>query len=258
MIRFGTVLLTIAITAFSAVGQTPPPASPETLESNKALAGFLKDLLLKNMPDPLVRNQRNWDQQKEVLVGLKWHRLKPEAQKSFRNNGLWHRLTVQALEPSKSLQVGITDVKTPQTGLTNFVALVGLDVRATAEQQLWKSGVRLYSGETRARAHVAVRLQCELMNKLERKPGQLIPDALVRVRVTKAELFYQDLVVEHTAGLDGEQARKVGDLAQNLIKMFKPDLERDLVTKANAAIVKAGDTKEVRIEFEKMLGLLKP
>ncbi len=38
------------------------------------------------------------------------------------------------------------------------------------------------------------------------------------------------------------------------MKKFKPDLERDLLAKANAAIVKAADTKEVRVSLG---GLLK-
>lgn len=240
----------------SAVAQTPP--IPETAEANQALAGFLREQLLKNMPDPLFRNNRDWEHQKEVIVGLKFNRLKPEAQRAPRNNGLWHRLTLQPIDVAKSLKVGIAEVKSPVAGRTTFVAMIGLDVRATAEQQLWKSGVRLYGGETRARAKAAVCLECELTNRLDRPPGQLIPDALVRLKVTKAEVFYQDLVVEHTAGLDGDQAKRVGNIAQNLLKLFKPDLEREALERANAAIVKAGDTKEIRIEFQKLLGLVKP
>jgi len=34
----------------------------------------------------------------------------------------------------------------------------------------------------------------------------------------------------------------------------KPNLESDLLAKANAAIVKAADTKEVKVELGKLLG----
>ena len=85
------------------------------------------------------------------------------------------------------------------------------------------------------------------------RPGSLLPDAVIRVRVTEAELHYTDLVCEHTAGLDGDAAKKVGEAVLKFLKQAKPSLERDLLAKANAAIVKAADTREVRIELDKLL-----
>ena len=38
------------------------------------------------------------------------------------------------------------------------------------------------------------------------------------------------------------------------VRTFRPSLERDLLNKANAAIVKAGDTKEVRVSLLSLLG----
>lgn len=267
-----TKLLTLAallIGGFSCGATTLPRAEPkpqqprkpdgdELGDTNSALAKLLREQLLKKLPQPLHQSSRNWDHQKEVVSGLKWNKLKPTMHKSLKNDGLWHRLTLEAIEPDKTLGVGLLDVKTPENGRTTFVAMIGLDARATAEQQFWKLGVRLYGGETKARFRAAARLDCELTSRLERSPGQLVPDAVVRVKVTKTQVFYDNLVVEKTAGLEGDEARRVGELAYNLLKLFKPELEARLLEKANAAILQGGDTKEIRVEFQKLLGLVKP
>ena len=44
-----------------------------------------------------------------------------------------------------------------------------------------------------------------------------------------------------------------GELVLETVKQARPDLERDLLNKANAAIVKAADTKEVRVSLDALL-----
>lgn len=240
---------------FAAFHSTASAADPATTEPT--LSASLRTLLLQNLPEPLHTTEHDWDHQKDVLIGLKWHktgliRLKPEAMKAIRNDGHWQKITVTAIDPKQSLALAVADVKSPEPGRTTFVAYAGLDVKLVYEQQLWKSGKRLYGGETRAHCRLAVKLNCELTSRFERSPGSILPAAVVRVRVTLAELNYADLAVDHTAGLDGNAAKALGETAIKFIKAIKPHLEADLLAKANAAVVKAADTKEVRIAFDSL------
>ena len=73
------------------------------------------------------------------------------------------------------------------------------------------------------------------------------------MKVNEAQLFYENLVIEHTAGLGGDAAKILGELAVDTVKKARPELERDLLNKANAAIVKAADTKEVRVSLDSLL-----
>jgi hypothetical protein len=233
-------LLTLLVAAPAAA---QPPADQTT-----ALSALLRDLLLTNLPTPLVESKRNWGQQKPAPGKVLRRR---EGQPL--NEGHWQATRVQAVDPAKSLVLAIGDLAHPEPGKSTFNAYLGLDVRLTVENQLWKRGVRLYGGETRARCRAALKLACEVTDKLETKPESLLPDLVFRVRVTNAELNYTDLVCEHTAGLDGPAAAKLGELMHDLIKQAKPNLERDLLAKANAAVVKAADTKEVRVAFDRVL-----
>ncbi len=249
------LLLTAALlltAGLASAADSPPPAD------TRLLARTLRDLLLHNLPDPLVTSEPGWGRQKEALVGMKWHRegrlrLRAEPQKAMRNDGHWQRVTVRGIDPDRTLALAVGEVKYPEPGKATFEAVLGLDVRLTYEQQWWKSGARLYAGETRARGRATLKLRCELTSRLEARPGSLLPDAVFRVRVTQADLNYSDLVCEHTLGMDGQAAEKLGEAVHKIVKKVKPSLERDLLAKANAAVVKAADTKEVRVEFGRLL-----
>jgi hypothetical protein len=248
MIRLAIGAVTLALIYSSGVSAAPPEPSEE-----ERLVVLLRGLLLANLPTPLVEAPRNWGHQREVLVGLKWHGPRPEPQKSFRNDGHWQRVRLEAVNPATTLALGVNKLVNLEPGKVTFDALIGLDTRLTYEQQVWKSGVRLYSGETRARCRAALRLSCEVTNRLEKRPGTLLPDVVFRVRVTEAEVFYTDLVCEHTLGMGGDAAKVIGQAVHDVLNAVKPSVERDLLAKANAAIVKAADTKDVRVEFDRLL-----
>lgn len=235
------------------VARAAAPDRPDPAEV-RALEATLRDLLVKNVPDPLVRSAQGWGRQEWGRVGVNFERdglrLRSEPVMGARNDGHWRRVSVRVPDPA-TLAVGITEAAYPEPGKTTFTAMIGADCAIRFEQQLWRHGRRLYSGETRGRCRAAVLLKCEATSRTEAKPGGLlpIPDVVFRVRVTDAQLFYQDLVIDHTAGVGGDAARLLGETVVDVAKAVKPDLERDLLAKANAAIVKAADTKEVRVSL---------
>jgi hypothetical protein len=98
---------------------------------------------------------------------------------------------------------------------------------------------------------VRLTLRCEATGRLETK--DFLPEAVVRLRVVGSELGYDNFVVEHIAGLGGEAAKLLGEAAHSSLQQWRPSLERNLLARANAAIVKAGDTKEVRVGLASLL-----
>jgi hypothetical protein len=220
-----------------------PEATRVPTSDLRALEASLRTLLLKNLPDPLVKSEQKWGQQKPALV----------RKNEMRNDGTWRRFTVKAANPWQTLGLGLEDAVVPEPGKAAFTAKIGIDCDLTFEQQIWKNGMRLYSGETRGRCRAAVLLKCEATSRTETKPGSFVPDLVFRVKVTEAQLFYEDLVIEHTAGVGGDAAKILGDAVLDAVKQAKPKLEHDLLNKANAAIVKAADTKDVRLSFDSFL-----
>jgi len=69
----------------------------------------------------------------------------------------------------------------------------------------------------------------------------------------RADIPVTGLEVDHILGIGGDGARILGDALIEFVKDIKPELERDLLEKGTRAIVKAGDTKEIRISLEKLI-----
>ncbi len=220
------------------------------------LAKILRTLTLAYFPTPLLEKTDHWGHTKEVVVGIDWVgsgiRRKPQVRKAPRNDGVWRRLEVFADRPEQNLVLAVHGVEVPQAGKLRFETFVGLPVLLRYYQQNWRSGIRTLSTETRARCWVALKLQCEATTNLVPTKG-LFPDLSFRLKVMTAELFYDRLVVEHTLGLGGDAARLIGDTVLDLLRQWKPSLERELLAKANAAIVKAGDTQEVRLSLTRLI-----
>jgi len=155
---------------------------------------------------------------------------------------------ISARNLKDTLVVDLRDLVQPGGGVTTFRLFVSFDAVVQYDRQTWRLGARTYSGSTRARCRVRLTLDCEALTKFE-KGKKILPDAVFRLRVVKSDLAYDNLVVEHTAGVGGEAAKVLGDAVIGGMRQWKPSLERNLRDRANAAIVKAADTKEVRVNL---------
>jgi hypothetical protein len=228
----------------------PQPGTPAADDLTK----LLRDLMLRHMPDPLYTKQINWGHQSLVTNGITWRGpFRPVAQKAMRNDGLWQELVVTAVAPHQTLELQLRDLKAPEPTKLFFVLFGRMEVRVQHRRQRWESGVRLASTETRARARVSVGLACEVTARLEANRQAILPDAVLTLRALAAQLHYDRLVVEHTAGVGGDAARILGEALHNTLNTFRPQLEADLLKQGNAAILKALEHREVRISLGKLL-----
>jgi hypothetical protein len=245
------VLIAVTFVSFAASAAADPPTSrPAEPPSAEELASIMKALLTPALPDPLVEQSSNWGHQSAVMNGVTWEKdgilRKPHKQKKLKNDGTWRRIKVEAVDQDKNLNLVVRNVQQLEKGRLTFDLVLTLQTRIYFEQQIWKSGVRLYSGSTRARCRPILSLKCESASRTVKTDGAL-PDVVFRLRVLDAKLTYDQFKVEHTAGVGGELAEVLGDAIHDMVKQLKPSLERDMLEKANRAIVKAGDTKEVKL-----------
>jgi hypothetical protein len=226
-------------------------------KSSDALAGSLRGFLVRGLPATLYEDNRHWNQQAEVAHGVRWKgkglHVHPEVTHALKNHGRWWRAKVTAPNLADSLVLDLRDFQQPEPGRLTFAAFLAFDVDLEYERQTWDSGRRLYAGSVRARARLKAALQCEAITRIETE-GKLLPEAVFRLRVTEANCSYDHFVVEHVAGVGGEAAKLLGRTAQSTLRHLHPSLERDLMARANAALVKAGDTKEVRVSLLNLLG----
>ena len=95
-------------------------------------------------------------------------------------------------------------------------------------------------------------LDCTAASRIE--APNLLPELVFELKVEKADLGYENLKSEHIAGIGGDAAQVIGETAHSLLNQWRPSIEhRDLLAKANAAIAKAGEQKEVRLSLSKLV-----
>lgn len=224
----------------------PASAGPTTLpsrttpEQTATLARHLRSFVLDFLPDPLFEDGKKWGMQKLGPSG------------KAKNHGRWLKYRITGRDLAQTLQIQVVDLGRA-TGSARFRILIDFAANAFLERQTWKLGLRLYSGSTRARFHVHLLLDCELTSRVESGKGWL-PDIVFSIKITNSQFRHDKVVVEHTAGVGGDAARLLGDLLIETVKTVKPNLERDLAAKVNAAILKAGNNKEVRLRFDELFG----
>lgn len=234
----------------------PAPAQLPLLpgSTKDQLSGDLRGLLLKNLPSPLYEAAPNWGHQSEskrLEFRGKLRNLRLEMMQEPRNDGVWRKIKVEAIHPADTLVFDLRHLVKADGGRLAFQLFVAMDVSFEIRQQRWLSGIKLLDTEVRGRTRVRITLDCEAASRLD--TANLLPDLVIQLKVVHANLEYENLKIEHIAGVGGEAAEIIGEVGQTLIKQWKPSIERDLLAKANAAIVKAGEQKEVRVSLSKLL-----
>lgn len=258
-----------AFIAFSSLmnvlGAAPPSKSePGTAllqglaaDSTRGVAEALRGQILVHLPDPLFEGSHNWGHTVQAVNGVKWKgkgvHVHAEKMKAPKNHGTWRKVELHAVNPNTSLRVDVREIRVLEAGRVAFRVFLSLDARAAVDQENWQSGVRLYSASARVRFRIHAVLDGEVAFRLE--PGvALLPDAIVRFGVRGASVGYDNLVVEHLAGIGGEGARVLGEAIHRGLNRWHPSLERHLLERTEQAILKAGQAREVRVGLAELVG----
>jgi hypothetical protein len=243
MPRFNLTFVAIFVLTSRAPALVLAPTHPN-------LAASLRAFLLPHIPNPLYEKRDNWNHTIEAVSRIGWQgqglETRPKIVKSQKNHGVWKHVVITSPNVVQSLQLSINNVQQPEPGRTTFDVVLLLPADVEYEQQNWERGIKLFSGKVKARLRVSLNLTCELATRLE--PGKLVlPDMVLRLRVLRAATAYDQLVVEHLPGFGGQTAKILGEIVVESIKKWHPSVERNLLDRLNVAIVKAGDSKDIRI-----------
>ncbi|MBM4070152.1 MAG: hypothetical protein FJ271_14545 [Planctomycetes bacterium] len=234
-----------------------PKSAPLSESAVKDMAGVLRKMIIQAMPPVLYEGQENWGRHSNTLDGITWRGkgggIRAEIRRKPKNDGTWRKVRVTPRDLERTLAFDIRNWQNASAERITFNAILAFDAGVRFDQQIWESGVRLYAGFTRARFRVKLNLNCELLTRVETKKNSILPDFVFRLRVVKSDMKYDDLVVEHVGGIGGTAAKLLGEAMHKAVTRLRPDLERDMLAKANAAIVKAADTREVRLSLGGLL-----
>jgi hypothetical protein len=261
--RVALACLLLAVAPGLASAQPKPRPRPDLTDllplldakSPEALAGVLRGAMLKYLPDPIYEASPGWGEKRTVNALHFKHTgsvPRPTMEKAQRNHGVWRKIRLSARDLPNTLILDVRNVQFPDPSRMTFEVFLSFDAYADFEQQNWERGVRVWSGSVRARFRLKLQMACEATTKLDPSKNVLVPDAVFRVRATSAKVTYDNLVFEHVPGLGGSAAKLVGNTFHSALTQWRPSMERSLLAKADAAILRAADSREVRISLARM------
>ena len=146
MIRFAILASSVVIAGVAAQSPLIPGSTKDQL------AGDLRGLMLKNLPNPLYEAAPNWGHQSEarrLRLRGKSRDLDVEMNHEPRNDGVWRRIRVEAVNPADSLVFDIRNLNTTGDGRVAFQLFVAMDIKFQIVQQRWISGLKLLDAEAR-------------------------------------------------------------------------------------------------------------
>jgi hypothetical protein len=256
-------LLFIALACPTVLGAGRPLAKPGVAAlatpaaDTEPFSAALRGLLLRFLPATLYEASPNWGKMKRVVNGVKWTgkriNLKPELQYKEKNDGTWRKIRVAGDNLPQTLVLRVYNIRPVDAERFQFDLFLSVPVKVYFQQQMWESGLRLYDGTARARLRLNFWLTCEAGTRLDRE-DKLVPDLVVTLKVVKATFRWSEFHMEHAAGLGGDAAALIGDLVEKYITDWRPSLEREFIAKAEAAVLKAGQARELRLALGKWLG----
>src|SRR5262249_53081093 len=186
---------------------TPNPVALLSPSTPDTMAGALRGYLVHNLPPTLYEASPGWGQTAPAPNGLRWTGkvlpLRPHVQYADKNDGDWRKVRVTGQNAADTLVLDIRNVQQPELSRVSFDVLLSIDCQVDYEHQKWESGIRLYSGSAKAKLRVKALLTCEATMRMDQSKA-VLPDAVFRLRVTKAAVNYDNLSVEHIAGVGGE------------------------------------------------------
>src|SRR5215213_1855951 len=124
-----TLALTAALAAQPAAPAAAPPPVRATPEEAAALAAQLRALVLQVLPDPLLLDEKKWNQQKKGPRG------------KLKNDGRWVKVRIAARNPQTALQLTVTDMVKEKARKT-FTINVAFDAEVLLDRQTWAMGAR--------------------------------------------------------------------------------------------------------------------
>src|SRR5207244_3059529 len=91
----------VAVLAWAAAAPGQVPVLSGSAQNE--LAGDLRGLLLKNLPDPLYEANRDWGRQAEARRLLLRGKARGDGTREMKNDGLWQEIRVDAVNPNETL-----------------------------------------------------------------------------------------------------------------------------------------------------------
>jgi hypothetical protein len=224
----------------------PSPPELAALQSSAVWSDILTAIAREALPDKF-EDRSHWGKTKEIFAGVdvepNGNRLLPRISKREIEvrHGFWRKHRVDLINPERTFQIAIDNIRPGAAGVTEFDAKVTLRARITANVEHWVRGVKGFNMEIVSDATVVMHAACCLACRSERPAGSALPELVLEPDVQAIKLRLADLHVEKFGELRGDLAEELGNGSRGFVEDLLQRREDELVAKARREIDKRRD-----------------
>lgn len=226
-----------------------PGAAPQAAQeqpmvdaAKTTLANTFASLIEQAVPLDYEK-RKDWGRTKNITVGVRNDGWKLYRRKKAVNHGVWKHYRVRLLDPEKSLNVQIENLRAIDGGRVGFTLILSARLDTWARAKVYQYGIHLIALEFVGDADFRLALDCEVGVKLHTKADA--PGVAIDPKVVDARLTLSNLNVRRISNADGPIVR---ELSSGLRRVIEHELKGPkLVAKLNRAIDKRRDRLELGV-----------
>ena len=215
-------------------------SSPQLKASQIALANSFAQLLEEAIPREYEK-RKDWGQTKNLTIGLRNDGWKIYRRKKPVNHGVWKHYTLRLVEPEKTLDVQIENLRAVEGGRVGFTLKLAAKLDLWARVKVYQYGVHLIALETVGDATIDLSIDCEIGVRLQTADGT--PGVAIDPLVTASTIDITDFHLQRISNAKGPIVREIGE---EMPRLIEHELQGPkLVNKLNRAINKKRDRLEL-------------
>lgn len=265
--RFVLPLFLAALSSTTALGADPEDVvrsvvdslnDPEPTAKNldTSWSEIVEDLVVNLIPENFS-DDRHWGKTEKVSRGVrvrtKGGQVRLEQREKKVNHGFWRRVKVKLLDPQKTLQLEIRNVRTTEDGSTRFD--LSLQVRARCDTQFtfWTYDVKGLNGSVESDVTVRALADCSFQIETTSKEDSFLPEVAFAPQVHDLDLKLTDVDTRRVGIVGGWVADELGNFTRTAMEDLLQSQEPKILERIRKSIRKNEDRMQIDLNDWKKL-----
>ncbi len=224
-------------------------SGPETADGASADLAFswsdlAREIALHVVPEN-YRDDRHWGRQERVQSGVrvrtKGGQVRFESREQHVNHGFWRRFSMTLLNPEKTFQLEIRNLRQTPERSTRFDLFIQVRGRCETQFAVWTYGVKGLNGAVESDVTVQALVDCSFGIDAEFQEQSLFPVFVVRPEFHSIRLKLTDVDTRKIGLVGGWVAEELGNGTRKAFEDLLQTQEKPLLARIRKSVEKNND-----------------
>lgn len=222
--------------------EPPPAVTAESIELT--WSEIAREIALNVIPEN-YRDDRHWDKTEKVASGVKVKtkggQVRFEQREKKVNHGFWRRFSLLLLNPGKTFQLDIKNIRQTPQGATRFDLIVQVRARCETQFAVWAYGVKGVNGTVESDVTVQALLDCSFRVDSEFGADSVLPVFALKPEFHDLDLKLTDVDTRKIGLLGGWIAEELGDGTRKAFEDLLQSQEKPVLERIRKTVAKKQD-----------------